>query len=196
MRVRVLAILCLLILLMVAPIGCGGRGQSGNGSQGDGGKNDGEKVEKARGGEKMKKERSTPDLTTTSGTVGRVDAEKGLLTLRPEGRGEPMRFRFNADTIEVKVDGQEANPGELSGKKAEVGYFENKSTGNKVARTINAEAPDLTTVSGTLGVVDTEKGRLTLRPEGGGEPMRFRFNADTIEVKVDGQEANPGELSG
>lgn len=89
----------------------------------------------------MKKERSTPDLTTARGTVGRVDAEKGLLTLRPEGGGEPLRFRFNADTIEVKVDGKEASPGDQSGgQRAEVRYSERD--GRKVAHAVSAQSQE------------------------------------------------------
>ncbi len=132
MRLRALTILCLLILLMVAPTGCGGGGQSESGSQGDGG---GTKVEKT------KKQPKVPELMTTSGTLGRIDTEKGILTLRPEEGDKPLRFRFNPDGVRVKVDGEEASPGDLSGgQKAEVRYSERE--GRKVARAVSAQSQE------------------------------------------------------
>lgn len=195
MRVRAPMTFCLSILFMVALVGCGGGGQSGNESQGDGDESGAKKAEKAGSG---KKGRTSPELTTASGTLGRIDTEKGILTLRPEEGDQPMRFKFNPDAAEVTVDGKEASPGDLAGgQEAEVGYFERES--RMVARTVSAKGLEFATARGTLGVVDTERGVLTMRPEGGGEPLRFRFNSKNLEalkVSIEGKEASPEELSG
>jgi len=193
MRVRALMTFCVSILFMVALNGCGGGGQSGNESQGD--ESGGKKAEKAGSG---KKGRTPPELTNASGTLGRIDTEKGILTLRPEEGDQPMRFRFNPDAAEVTVDGKVAGLGDLAGgQEAEVGYFERES--RMVARTVSAKGLEFATARGTLGVVDTERGVLTMRPEGGGEPLRFRFNSKNLEalkVSIGGKEASPEELRG
>lgn len=55
-------------------------------------------------------------------------------------------------------------------------------------------AKEVTTVEGTLGVVDLEKKRITLRPDSGGEPLRLRFNPEAARVTVAGEEASAEAL--
>lgn len=55
-------------------------------------------------------------------------------------------------------------------------------------------AKEVTTVEGTLGRVDLEKKRITLRPDGSGEPLRLRFNPEAANVTVAGEEATAEAL--
>lgn len=126
MRVRSSVVLLLLVFLVVVVAGCGS--QSGNESQGNGGNESGKK-------ERTKKGATTPELTFVSGTLGRVDVEKGRLTMRPEEGEGPLRFKFNPESLRVTVDGKEAQPQDLEGRqKAEVGYFMRKD--RMVARVV------------------------------------------------------------
>lgn len=138
MRVRVSAVLLLLVFLVAVTAGCGGGdNQSGGESQGDGNT-------KSQGGGKTKKERAAKEITTVEGTIGRVDLEKKRITLRPDEGGEPLRLRFNPEVAKVTVAGEEANAEALESRsRAEVQYFERGEGNNKVAREVNvtSDAP-------------------------------------------------------
>lgn len=72
---------------------------------------------------------------------------------------------------------------------------ETQGSGNTNGNTKKGKtAKEVTTVKGTLGRVDLEKKRITLRPEGGGEPLRLRFNPEVANVTVAGEEANADTL--
>ncbi len=145
MRVRVSAILLLLVFLVAVTAGCGGgdnqSNQSGGESQGDG-------KTKSQGGGKTKKGRAAKEVTTVEGTLGRIALEEKRITLRPDSGGEPLSLRFNPEVAKVTVGGEEASAEALESRsRAEVQYFEreggNREGGNKVARQVNvtSDAP-------------------------------------------------------
>ena len=107
-----------LVLLVGFLAGCGAGDQAGNGSQ-DGGSDGATK----QGGEDA--QRGAAGAKIALGTVRSVDAEAGIIVLRPstDVQGEkPLRFKLNENTT-VTLDNEKAEMADIEqGQQAQITY--------------------------------------------------------------------------
>jgi hypothetical protein len=107
---RILTFLIFVVVLVGVAAGCGGGGQQDAQSQGS---------EQKPG--KVGKERETK-TESLDGTVVRVLPEKNTVVVRPKDGG-PVPFRYRTETLEVKLNGEEAKLEDIEkGQTASVKY--------------------------------------------------------------------------
>lgn len=136
MRVRIPVLLFLMFFLMISVAACGGGGQSDSGSQG--GNSSGDATAQQKAWEEAQQGGSTLKSSTVKGTLGGVKVDKNRFALRPEGGGDPMRFRINPENLEVTSNGNAASPQNLKDRqKVEVRYVE--KNGKNLAQAVQIE---------------------------------------------------------
>jgi len=114
------------IVLVGTTVGCGGGSQQGAQSQG------GSEAKQSQSDKKGEKDAAKTE--SLEGVVARVMADKNHIVVRPK-EGEAVPFKYRPDTLEVTLDGEEAEPDAIAkGQRATVEYV---TTTTKQDREVN-----------------------------------------------------------